>query len=52
VPIYAAVLALAWLAAGRPAGPERDLLALASGVRRWLRARLARLGASALHPHG
>jgi len=40
VPIYAAVLALAWLAAGRPAGPERDLLALAAGVLRWLRARL------------
>lgn len=35
--IYVAVVGLAWAAAGRPAGPERDLLALAGGVARRVR---------------
>lgn len=35
--VYVAVVGLAWLAAGRPDGPERDLLALAGGVVRRLR---------------
>jgi O-antigen/teichoic acid export membrane protein len=37
--IYVAVTGLAWVAAGRPAGPERDLLALAFGAARRLRGR-------------
>ena len=36
--IYTSTLALAWLAAGRPEGPERDLFAVVSGVARRLRA--------------
>jgi lipopolysaccharide exporter len=36
--IYVLVTGLAWLAAGRPDGPERDLLALAGGIARRLRA--------------
>ena len=35
--IYVASVGLAWLAAGRPDGPERDLLALAGGAARRLR---------------
>jgi O-antigen/teichoic acid export membrane protein len=35
--IYVAVVGLAWAASGCPAGPERDLLALAGGVLRRLR---------------
>jgi hypothetical protein len=35
--IYVLVTGLAWLAAGRPDGPERDLLALAGGIARRLR---------------
>jgi lipopolysaccharide exporter len=42
--IYPAVVGLAWLAAGRPEGPERDMLALAGGVLRRLRALLRRPG--------
>ncbi len=45
--IYVAVLALAWVVAGRPEGPERDLAALAGGVARKLRAlRLSRPAAA------
>jgi O-antigen/teichoic acid export membrane protein len=45
--IYVATLALAWLAAGRPEGPERDLLALAGGMLGRLRGRrLPRLAAA------
>ena len=36
--VYVAVIGLAWAASGRPEGPERDLLALAGGVFRRLRA--------------
>jgi O-antigen/teichoic acid export membrane protein len=35
--IYVAVTGLAWLAAGRPEGPERDLVAVAGSVLRRLR---------------
>ena len=41
--IYVAALGLAWAAAGRPDGPERDLLALARGSARRLRALPLRL---------
>jgi O-antigen/teichoic acid export membrane protein len=46
--IYVATVALAWLAAGRPEGPERDLSALAGGVGRKLRALLLRPAAARL----
>jgi len=36
--VYAVALVLAWLAAGRPDGPERDLLTLAGRVLARLRA--------------
>lgn len=36
--VYVAVIGLAWVAAGRPEGPERDLLALAGGAARRVRA--------------
>jgi lipopolysaccharide exporter len=36
--VYAAVTGLAWVAAGRPDGPERDLLSVVGGVLRRLRA--------------
>jgi hypothetical protein len=38
VAIYGAALALAWLASGRPDGPERDLLGVAVAAPRRLRA--------------
>ncbi len=44
--IYVATVALAWLAAGRPEGPERDLATLAVGVARKLRGLLARPAAA------
>jgi hypothetical protein len=36
--IYGAVTGLAWVAAGRPEGPERDLIAVAGSVLRRFRA--------------
>lgn len=36
--IYTLTIGLAWLAAGRPDGPERDLIALAGGIARRFRA--------------
>ena len=36
--IYVAVTGLAWVVAGCPDGPERDLIALAGGIARRLRA--------------
>jgi len=44
--IYVATVALAWLAAGRPEGPERDLATLAVGVARKLRGLLPRPAAA------
>jgi O-antigen/teichoic acid export membrane protein len=45
--IYVGVTGLAWVAAGRPEGPERDLLAVALGALRRLRARWPRLATQA-----
>jgi O-antigen/teichoic acid export membrane protein len=45
--IYLATVALAWLVAGRPAGPERDLIAIAAGIARKLRGLILRRPAAA-----
>jgi O-antigen/teichoic acid export membrane protein len=52
--VYVAATGLAWVAVGRPDGPERDLLALAGGVARRLRAwpRRRRPGLAVVAPRG
>jgi O-antigen/teichoic acid export membrane protein len=45
--IYIATVTFAWLAAGRPEGPERDLIAVAAGLGRKLRGLILRNPAAA-----